>query len=415
MARGDLYALAVEAHKFLAMDSKVYREFYVDKNVHVFSASYEQVRSEAYKQIATKFKDISSSDKNLVSRAIAVYVAELYNGFKFSKARSVDIDLQGDERSFSATITQKLGASKSPFQIINDTKKEPQADLVNRLNTILKPHDTDHKNFSADNFLDSGHSVGVADRFIDEALSDTYAAARANPELAKLVKNYMRIRMSSKFMGNSKVFTIEVSEESARGNRSKGSSEEKRRLAVIRSRVAKFIAKNVSWGTQKGSDSQLEHIENTLIKEFSSINGYKGVKPKKSDTKAASSEKTVTAKVSATSSKNQTKLTVRRPAPSRINLVALLNSKLTEEVKSRMTYPRLQNRTGRFADSVRVIAETKGIISYTYMKSPYQVFEQGSGRTPWASPDRDPRRLIDESIRSIAAGIAANKFYTRRV
>jgi hypothetical protein len=80
-----------------------------------------------------------------------------------------------------------------------------------------------------------------------------------------------------------------------------------------------------------------------------------------------------------------------------------------------MTYPRLQNRTGRFADSVRVIAETKGVISYTYMKSPYQVFEQGSGRTPWASADRDPRRLIDESIRSIAAGIAANKFYTRRV
>ena len=39
----------------------------------------------------------------------------------------------------------------------------------------------------------------------------------------------------------------------------------------------------------------------------------------------------------------------------------------------------------------------------------------GAGEAPWASPDRDPRKLIDESIREIAAQMAVGRFYTRRV
>ena len=52
---------------------------------------------------------------------------------------------------------------------------------------------------------------------------------------------------------------------------------------------------------------------------------------------------------------------------------------------------------------------------YDYQKNPYQVFEVGQGQAPWANTDRDPRKLIDKSIREIAAQFAIGRFYTRRI
>ncbi len=82
--------------------------------------------------------------------------------------------------------------------------------------------------------------------------------------------------------------------------------------------------------------------------------------------------------------------------------------------------PSLENRTGRFADSIEVVDITqtqKGFpsIGYTYQKDPYQVFEDGTGQPPWANGNRDPRSIIDKSIREIAAQFAIGRFYTRRV
>ena len=98
--------------------------------------------------------------------------------------------------------------------------------------------------------------------------------------------------------------------------------------------------------------------------------------------------------------------------------MALINDKLPETVKGNMGAPRLENQTGTFADSVRItdVAQTpQGMPSfgYTYDKRPYSVFEASSG-SRFASVARDPRRLIDSSIREIAAGYALGRFYTRR-
>ena len=51
---------------------------------------------------------------------------------------------------------------------------------------------------------------------------------------------------------------------------------------------------------------------------------------------------------------------------------------------------------------------------YTYKRDPYEVFEVGS-KGNWATPERDPRKLIDASIREIAANMALGRFFTRRV
>ena len=97
-----------------------------------------------------------------------------------------------------------------------------------------------------------------------------------------------------------------------------------------------------------------------------------------------------------------------------------MNRQLPRVLQKNMRDPRLNYQTGRFADSARVVTvneTTQGHPSYayTYERDPYQVFEQGIGDPRWATTERDPRKLIDMSIREIAAKYAIGRFYTRRV
>ena len=99
--------------------------------------------------------------------------------------------------------------------------------------------------------------------------------------------------------------------------------------------------------------------------------------------------------------------------------MSLINAKLPKQVRANMGFPRLENQTGRFASSVRVTdasttAQGFPSIGYTYQRQPYGVFEASSG-SRFASPERDPRTLISQSIREIAAEIVTGRLYTRRV
>lgn len=99
---------------------------------------------------------------------------------------------------------------------------------------------------------------------------------------------------------------------------------------------------------------------------------------------------------------------------------AMINKKLPEKVRKNMREPRLVNQTGRFANSVKIqdvniTRQGHPSFGYTYEKDPYQVFEVGTGPAPWASAERDPRKLIDRSIRDVAAELAIGRFYTRRL
>lgn len=109
----------------------------------------------------------------------------------------------------------------------------------------------------------------------------------------------------------------------------------------------------------------------------------------------------------------------KTPTSRPLLLLTELNKHLPDRVRKNMQAPGLVNRTGRFAESVKVtdIVETpQGFpsIGYTYQKNPYEVFEMGSGDQRWATPERDPRILIDRSIREIATEFALGRFYTRR-
>ena len=102
-----------------------------------------------------------------------------------------------------------------------------------------------------------------------------------------------------------------------------------------------------------------------------------------------------------------------------LQLIGVINKALPDTVRKNMQSPQLENRTGRFAESVRltdVIQTPQGYPSfgYTCQRNPYGVFEDGGGSAPWANGNRDPRQLIDKSIREIAAQFALGRFYTRR-
>ncbi len=110
----------------------------------------------------------------------------------------------------------------------------------------------------------------------------------------------------------------------------------------------------------------------------------------------------------------------KRPAMSSLALVNLINKNLPKVLIKNMQAPGLQNVTGRFANSVRALKikqSGRGLpnVQYSYDYDPYQVFEVGKGDRRWATTERDPRNLIDQSIREVAIGIMTSKFTTTRL
>lgn len=95
-----------------------------------------------------------------------------------------------------------------------------------------------------------------------------------------------------------------------------------------------------------------------------------------------------------------------------MSVINMFNASLEEAIRDNMGEPRLVNRTGRFAESVKVLniipnRGTSGVIQYAYRRNPYEIFE-GDGT-------RDPRLLIDKTIREQAAEMALGKFTTQRL
>ena len=118
------------------------------------------------------------------------------------------------------------------------------------------------------------------------------------------------------------------------------------------------------------------------------------------------------------SSNKRTKLKVGQgPSTEPLKLLKILNAELPKHIMKNMHEPALVNRTGRFAGSVKVtdvVTTRQGYPSFgfTYQLYPYQTFEPGFAQ---GSIERDPRRIINQSIREIAAKFAIGRFYTRRV
>jgi hypothetical protein len=99
-----------------------------------------------------------------------------------------------------------------------------------------------------------------------------------------------------------------------------------------------------------------------------------------------------------------------------LSLTNLINSQIQDVISANMGNGSAKNvlnyRSGRFASTVRAEHATmsrEGMITvfYSYMKNPYATFSEG-GRQAYPR-SRDPKLLISQSIRDIAAQAVANR------
>lgn len=290
-------------------------------------------------------------------------------------------------------------------------------------------------------FTNLGHvkenavSVRLQQIAVDELLSNTDFITQIFPNNRIAVEI---VKSISSFKGSLGEFSIIVSinEEGAYANLG-DAAEEKKTLANLGEKIKDKLLKEVNWAGQRGSNSPIEQLSAILINEaidiFKAIPGVKvrGKKQKidKGTSKGASKSELPKAKKSRSSRGTKGPITINEPRssgsttmsnrPSWLQLLPLINAKLTPTVMKNMGSPRLNNRTGRLAQSAQVVGveqTPQGFPSFVfnYERDPYDVFDRTLGRSPWNTPERDPRTLVDQSVREIVREMAIGRFFTRR-
>lgn len=246
---------------------------------------------------------------------------------------------------------------------------------------------------------------------------NTYAKGEAGP----LLKEFTTI--------------LKVNEESARRNQA-DSSKEKKFLNDLKNEVKNYLLKQTDLFSARSSSSAedilISRIEEPLIRMGAKVKGSKRVKSSKTISDTAK----IYGKVASSSSKESMKGAVIQPQADQTkdiastrtrtessrnwsSLIPIINMKLPEKVASNMRSPKLNFRTGKLANSSEVVSiETtrEGYPSFVfnYERDPYDVFDRVKGRAPWNTPERDPRSLVDTSLREILRELAVERFYTRR-
>tara|TARA_B100000902_G_scaffold242600_1_gene229708 strand:- start:492 stop:1937 length:1446 start_codon:yes stop_codon:yes gene_type:complete len=253
-----------------------------------------------------------------------------------------------------------------------------------------------------------------------------------------LIADLKTLGIDLKFMRDPEtgVMEFEISMEGATGNILRG-AEMKKKLNDIRKRLKELLtggAEGLELYQLKGSDSLLLVDRKTIINSIAkSYKKNKYVTVRTENTKKKARKKTVSKKIDGANVERGGRGKIAEPTlPAGAatasageqpkfniqNILGLVNAQLQDRVGAKMVDPRLESRTGRFLESVRATDVTQTAqgypsVGYTYARDPYEVYETGSG-TRFASAYRDPRVIIDQSIREIVSQFGLGRMYTRR-
>jgi len=450
MAKRDLEATVKKIQELMEQTSDSYRKMISDKKVHNILVSQQrimtQVKREMERRGGYKPGGLPQSIIDIIETEVPKMCSGMYQDFKNfntdAKKTSVS-NLKGDARRFTFTIAAKKAGTVNVFNRFRAVKQVRQRPLLRKLRaqiTKLNKGGRRSKKIEQINssFLDIGHEEGYSiseqrAREVNKTLFE-WSSAQKNPEVQKLIRELSDQTnfVITKDPGEN-IDTISVALESKFLNRQKGGSKEKALIEDINKDLKVIVESFGSnfWANQEGSDSKVSKSKKTILNEFSLVakrnkNVRSNIKHQKiKDQKSSGKGKKKANKVTAGPAFKD-KTAVKTPAFEKTNrrsmfsIMAMINQKLPQTIEKNMRAPRLVNRTGRFANSVKVMEVTQtrqgyASFGYTYQTDPYQVFEQGRGRAPWASGGRDPRALIDSSIREIAAELALGRFYTRRL
>lgn len=297
---------------------------------------------------------------------------------------------------------------KAPLAMAKGTLRNKLVNAFNKMGNLRKNFDLHLGHITAVSEVQTFKSVGAVNVALDRAGTE-------------VVKDLLKIELLSHFkdLGNpefAKQFQMEavyVRPESAASNITQ-SGYEKDALNKLRTAIKQVVEANKDWAEQGGSDSVVQAITKELINTAVK----RGVKTNAKARKIDSASNTATLKIETKRRVVKAKAKVGsidglvKSKESPINLkalVPLINQKLPAVIRSYMgKEDRLVNRTGRFSESAYVLDVDPDLgITYSYMKYPYSVFE--------SQGPRDPRPLIERSIREIATEIVRAKFNMRRV
>lgn len=430
--------------------SQAYRDLISDKKVHSITVSQQKIKTQVKQEMLSRggyrAGELPQSIIDIIDSEVPKMCKGMYEEFKnfnTETKRTEVTEFMGNAQRFTFTIGAKPGREVNIFNQFRKVKQVHQRTLLRKLNQQIRKlnkgrNETNQIRRIRSSFLDIGHQEGSAvstqrKKEVEKALFD-WSTNNKNPIVRKFVKQ-LRDETSFKITkrAGDPIDVIEVELESKYLNRQRGGGEEKALSAEITENL-KRVTEAVDafeWVNQKGSDSKSERIEKTIKNPLAET-----AKRNKSIRTDIKQEAVKLSKTTVSSKKKKTKVTTgaafkdtsaaktstftRQNRQSMFSIMAIINQKLPNVLEKNMNYPRLENRTGRFLRSVRLtdVAQTRqGFVSfgYTYDRDPYQVFEMGTGKAPWATNDRDPRKLIDASIREIAAEMALGRFYTRRV
>ncbi len=445
MAQRDLKQLLERLDAELGKNSEAYRRLVSDTKAHYLTIEKATLREEIKQEMLLRggFKKLPDSIEKIINDEVDLmfdYFKKVLHPSNFEGNRRVyyTSDFKATSKKLTVMIAVKDGkGTRKVFQYFRKNVKQPaQKRLVQNLNKQIKILNNSRKNkleeIDPAAFINIGHSEGSAVSSQRKAAVQNALfmfSSKADPSVAPFIKELSdNIDFSvTRRPGKQKDY-VDISLESDYLNKKRGREEERKAAGEINKKLQAIVEK-LDVPNLKGSMSSRQRREAEILNNFADIKGRKiknSIKKQKIDSKKAKATKTRKTKASKGEGFNDNiKAGVikfsdnENRKQSSITLFALLNQKLPETVIKNMKFPRLENRTGNFAGSVRVtdISTTRqgyASIGYTYQKDPYQVFESSSG-TRFSSAERDPRSLIDKSIREIAAQLVTTRLYTRRL
>ena len=422
MAAGDLKNFLLKLQKDLEKGSKTYRKYVSDVKPHTFYLSRKGLENQIRFQM---LRDGVDPDKAPVKPIISKYFKDLKDAFT-GKLHGVQVHRKSITNvSFSVTVSpaedhKDYFTHKNSFVLLKSIMFNSKRTFNSSMRKLYKDYG---KVFREHVFLDIGHAgdSAVWDHRVSDALTEFGEVPSSLMNITEVAVIFSLVKIDEKG-------EINASLESASKNRSHGAGLKKDKVhlqGLIADALLRLEAEDLT-----GSDSLVgrkkKEARQKVLEPFKKV---KGATVKSKDLEFEPSRKAptklnVTRKISEDRGRRaraEKPKRVRKKSASAqpLQLLGMLNQKLPETVRKNMREPGLVNRTGRFAESVKVteITQTpKGFpsIGYTYQRNPYQVFEEGSAGN-WSNGDRDPRDLIDKSIREIAAHFAIGRFYTRRI
>ena len=446
MARKDLTNLAIILEDKLKKSSEDYRRLVSDFEAHVVTIDVakvsDQVRKELIHRSGGNVK-LPESIERIIVEEVPIMCKKLYTAFdpaafNTNRRRYIVGYRTGTEKSFTFKLAAKPNSRLNVFRYFRRAKQQAQRSFVIKLDKQIAKLNTGRQESSQiarlreENkkgklvigaFLDIGHVDDSAvtmqrQRALNEALYDFGPmAGEANKFVRELFSEFELVIEKEGAPRPGVISELHVFLQGKGENR----GEDVRKL---QSALNKLVDET-NWPESKASDSPIVVAEKTILNELAKNKGanFKTQKIKNKKSRGTSGKKksrgvaAPRVKTEAVVVGGRTNTRAKKGLTSIQRLVGVLNTQLPRVVAKNMGDPRLNNRSGRFAASVRVTdvgTTPQGFpsIGYTYMKNPYQTYETGFKQ---GDPDRDPRKLIDSSIREIASSMAIGRFYTRRV